>query len=265
MSHDRYAALFAREPRVFVPFLVLGDPDLETSEALVEAAIAGGADALELGIPFSDPIADGPVIQDAAVRARAAGVTPASAFALVAAVRARHPELPVGLLVYANLVVARGRDAFYGRARDAGIDSVLVADVPLGEADPFVASARRHAIAPIFVAPPDARDATVRRIAELGAGYTYILGRAGVTGEGSEPLPPSPELIAAVRRHRAPPPLVGFGVARPEHVTRAVAAGAAGAISGSALVARIARAPDREAKLRVTEEFVRSMKAKPNG
>jgi tryptophan synthase alpha chain len=269
MSSDRYAVTFARERRVFVPFLMLGDPDAATSEALIEAAIAGGADALELGIPFSDPIADGPVIQDAAVRARAAGTTPASAFALVAAVRARHPALPIGLLVYANLVVARGRDAFYGRARDAGVDSVLVADVPLGEAEPFVAAARRHEVAPIFVAPPDASDATAHRIAELGAGYTYVLGRAGVTGEGSEPIPPSPELIAALRRHRAPPALVGFGVARPDHVERAIAAGAAGAISGSALVARIARAPDRAAKLRATEEFVRAMKgaerASPRG
>ncbi|MGZ8348009.1 MAG: tryptophan synthase subunit alpha, partial [Allosphingosinicella sp.] len=130
----RYAQMFDRlRPRgegAFGGFLMLGDPDPKTSLKLLDALVDGGADMIEVGIPFSDPIADGPVIQAAAVRALAAGVTPATCFTILSAFRARHPDIPVGVLTYANLVVARGRDAFYRRCAGAGVDSVLVADVP---------------------------------------------------------------------------------------------------------------------------------------
>lgn len=258
---SRYAHMFASRRGVFVPFLMLGDPDLETSELLCEAALRGGADALELGIPFSDPIADGPVIQAAAVRARLAGATPARCFDLTRRLRARFGDVPLGLLVYANLVVRRGIDAFYTQAQEAGVDSVLVADVPTLEGAPFAAAAKACGIDPIFIVPPDAEPAVLRRVAAMSAGYTYVLGRAGVTGEGTEPEFPPPAVFASLREHGAPPALVGFGISRPEHVRAAVAAGAAGAISGSALVARIARAPDRGAKFAAAEEFVRAMRA----
>ena len=158
----RCAAMFAREPGVFGAFVMLGDPDLATSAAILEQLVAGGADMLELGIPFSDPVADGPVIQAAAERALRAGTTPDDCFALLAAFRALHADTPVGILTYANLVLGGGRDHFYRRAAAAGVDNVLVADVPLFEAAPYAAAARAHGVDPVLIAaantPPERLD-----------------------------------------------------------------------------------------------------------
>ena len=141
---SRYARMFDRlaGEGAFGAFVMLGDPGLAESAAILDVLVEGGADMIEVGIPFSDPVADGPVIQAAGTRALVAGVTPVDCFDLIAGFRTRHPGVPVGILTYANLVVARGRDAFYARAAEAGTDSVLVADVPLLEAEPFAASAR---------------------------------------------------------------------------------------------------------------------------
>src|SRR5215210_2689414 len=237
---SRYAAMFERLGRrgegAFGAFVMLGDPDLETSAAILDSLVEGGADMIELGIPFSDPIADGPVIQAAAGRALARGVTPADCFALLRDFRSRHPEIPVGLLTYANLVLARGRDAFCQAAAAAGVDSLLVADVPLFEAAPFLASARAHRIAPILIAAPNTPPTTLERIAREGEAYVYCVARAGVTGADS----------TLRLDHSA---LVG----------EALDSGAAGAISGSAIVRLIADHPGE-----ATEEvrsFVAAMKS----
>jgi tryptophan synthase alpha chain len=247
---SRYDAMFAalaeRGEGAFGAFVMLGDPDLETSAAILDALVEGGADMLELGIPFSDPVADGPVIQAAAVRALSGGVTPADCFRLLAAFRARHPEVPVGLLTYANLVLARGREAFYAAAAEAGVDSVLVADVPMLESAPFLAAARAHGVAPVLIAAPNTPARTLEAIAKAGEGYTYCVARTGVTG-ADERVKFVPEILAELAAAGAPPPVIGFGIARPEHVAEALAAGAAGVISGSAIVRLIADNPGTEA------------------
>lgn len=237
---SRYAAMFAREPGVFGAFVMLGDPGIEGSAAILDELVAGGADMLEVGIPFSDPIADGPVIQAAAERALRAGTTPDDCFALLAAFRARHPGVPVGILTYANLVLGRGRDAFYARAAGAGVDSVLVADVPLFEAAPYAAAARAHGIDPVMIAAANTSAARLREIAALGGGYTYCVARAGVTGTRESVAFDHEEMLDALRQAGAPPPVFGFGISRPEHVRAAIGAAAAGVISGSAIVERIA-------------------------
>ncbi|HEX8655044.1 MAG TPA: tryptophan synthase subunit alpha [Allosphingosinicella sp.] len=260
---SRYAAMFARLAAdgegAFGAFAMLGDPDLGTSALILDALVEGGADMLEVGIPFSDPIADGPVIQAAADRALAAGVRPADCFRLLAEFRSRHPDLPVGILTYANLVLARGRDAFYRAAAEAGVDSVLVADVPALEAKPFVETARAHGVAPVLIAARNTPSATLRRIAALGQGYTYCLARAGVTGAGEAVTLDHGEMLGALRRNLAPPPVFGFGISKPEHVAAALAAGAAGVISGSAIVA-MAEA-NREDPAPPLRSFVAAMKA----
>lgn len=260
-----FAAAAAAHRGVFVPFVMLGDPDLALSRRILRALVEGGADALELGLPFSNPVADGPVIQAAGVRALGAGVRTRDCWELLRELRAFAPEVPVGLLVYANLVVNHGPDAFYAAAAVAGVDSVLVADVPTLEAEPFVASATRHGIAPVLIAPPNASDERLAVIARLGRGYTYVVTRAGVTG-ADEAMRGGPEsrvrLLARLRALGAPPPLLGFGISRPEHVAQAIAAGAAGAISGSAVVAHIPRlAHDPEALLAELRAFVAAMRA----
>lgn len=251
---SRYAAMFARGEGVFGAFVMLGDPDLETSAAMLDELVAGGADMLELGIPFSDPIADGPVIQAAAERALRQGVTPAQCFGLLGAFRDRHPAVPTGILTYANLVLAKGRDDFYRRAARAGVDSVLVADVPLFEAAPYAAAARAHGLAPVLIAAANTPLDRLREIASLGGGYTYCLARAGVTGTGETVRFDHREMLETLREAGAPPPVFGFGISAPDHVRAALEAGAAGAISGSAIVERVAAGAPLEG-------FVREMKA----
>ena len=256
----RYKDMFARlgNQGAFGAFVMLGDPDLETSAAILDALVEGGADMIEVGIPFSDPIADGPTIQAAADRALSQGVTPADCFALLSAFRQRHPEVPVGVLTYANLVLARGRDSFYAAAARAGVDSVLVADAPLFEAGPFAASAREYGIDPVLIAATNTPRVTLANIAKLGGGYTYCVARAGVTGTETEMKLDHGALFAALAEDGAPPPVLGFGISKPEHVQVALAAGAAGVISGSAIVRIIETEPDPLPKVR---SFVSAMKA----
>jgi tryptophan synthase alpha chain len=236
---SRYLAMFdrlaAQGELAFGAFVMLGDPDLERSARLLDALVEGGADMVEVGIPFSDPVADGPVIQAAAVRALARGVTPADCFALLRAFRKRHADVPVGILTYANLVVARGLDAFYRAAAEAGVDSVLVADVPFLESPRFAEAAAAAGIDPVLIAAPNTPEAVLRGIAGTARGYTYCLARAGVTGADRE-VRFDAGMIARLKALAAPPPVLGFGISRPEHVHLARAAGAAGAISGSAIV-----------------------------
>lgn len=253
----RYGAMFdrlrARGEGAFGAFAMLGDPDLEAGASILDSLVEGGADMIEVGIPFSDPVADGPVIQAAAVRALAAGTRTADCFRLLGEFRSRHPDVPVGILTYANLVVARGREAFYRAAAEAGVDSVLVADVPTIEAGPFLSAARSAGVAPVLIAAPNTPPERLVRIAAEGEGYTYCVARAGVTGADAQ-VRFAGDVIAALVAANAPPPVLGFGISRPEHVRSALEAGAAGVISGSAIVERIAQGEDVRA-------FVAEMKA----
>ena len=257
---DRYARMFGRldNQGAFGAFVMLGDPDLATSAAILGALVEGGADMLEVGIPFSDPVADGPTIQAAAERALRQGVTPAACFELLAAFRRRHPDVPVGILTYANIVLARGRNAFYRACAEAGVDSVLVADAPALEAEPFAAAARAHGIAPVLIAAPNTPRATLRRIAELGGGYTYCVARAGVTGADKEMELHHADLFRSLEEYGGAPPILGFGISTPAHVRAALDAGAAGVISGSAIVKIIGSEPDPLPRLCA---FVAEMKA----
>ncbi|MDR1943990.1 MAG: tryptophan synthase subunit alpha [Synergistaceae bacterium] len=241
----RYERLFAnlreRNEKAFIPFVMLGDPDAAQCEAIIETLTDSGADALELGIPFSDPVADGPVIQAASNRALGAGITPDRCFEIISRVRGKHADIPMGLLTYANVVVGRGAESFYRKAADSGVDSVLVADVPAVEAGYFVRCASASGIDPVFVVPPNASDDKLREIAGLTKGYAYFLGRAGVTGADREMSAPPSRRVEFLSRAGSPPVIVGFGISKPEHVKAAVLSGASGAISGSAVVEIIAR------------------------
>ncbi|MGP9435262.1 tryptophan synthase subunit alpha [Ewingella sp. AOP8-B2-18] len=237
---ERYQQLFKRleskKEGAFVPFVTLGDPGVELSLSIIDTLIEAGADALELGIPFSDPLADGPTIQGANLRAFAAGVTPTQCFGMLQRIREKHPDIPIGLLMYANLVFHNGIDTFYQRCAEVGVDSVLVADVPFEESAPFRAAAMRHGIAPIYICPPNASDDLLREISSHSRGYTYLLSRAGVTGTEKRALLPLNHLVDKLREYNAAPPLQGFGISEPSQVKETLAAGAAGAISGSATV-----------------------------
>lgn len=259
---NAFAELKARKEGAFVPFVTLGDPGPEQSLKIIDTLIAAGADALELGIPFSDPLADGPTIQNATLRAFAAGVTPTQCFEMLAAIRQKHPTIPIGLLMYANLVFSKGIDNFYAECARVGVDSVLVADVPVEESAPFRQAAMRHNVAPIFICPPNADDELLRQIASYGRGYTYLLSRAGVTGAENKAALPLHHLVEKLAEYNAAPALQGFGISFPEQVTAAIDANAAGAISGSAIVKIIERNVDKpEQMLTELHDFVSAMKA----
>ncbi|HDR2751614.1 MULTISPECIES: tryptophan synthase subunit alpha [Enterobacter] len=259
---NAFAQLKARKEGAFVPFVTLGDPGPEQSLKIIDTLVEAGADALELGIPFSDPLADGPTIQNATLRAFAAGVTPTQCFEMLAAIRQKHPTIPIGLLMYANLVFNRGIDEFYAECARVGVDSVLVADVPIEESAPFRQAAMRHNVAPIFICPPNADDELLRQIASYGRGYTYLLSRAGVTGAENKAALPLHHLVEKLAQYNAAPPLQGFGISSPEQVTAAIDAQAAGAISGSAIVKIIEKNVDKpEQMLAELKAFVIAMKA----
>lgn len=262
---SRYAKMFeglnARQQGAFVPFTVIGDPDLEESGAIIQTMADSGADALELGIPFSDPLADGPTIQDAMDRSLGSGVTPQDCLQLVKKFRSANPDIPIGLLVYANLVYAWGIDQFYGDWKDAGVDSVLVADVPVSESAPFCKAAIRNEVDPVLLCPPNIDDHMLEQVATQGRGYTYLLSRAGVTGTNVAASMPVETLLEKLSSSQAPPPLLGFGISQPDHVSSAIAAGARGVIVGSAIVQIIERNSGNSVQLNgELSEFVTKMK-----
>lgn len=256
---SRYAAMFERchaaGEGAFGGFLMLGDPGVEGSLAAADALVAGGVDFLELGIPFSDPVADGPIIQAAAQRALAAGVRTADCLDLISRIRARHPDVPIGILTYANIAIARGFDDFVRDLAAAGADSLLVADIPSVEAAPYADAAKAAGLDWVKIAATNTPKETLRRIADLSSGFTYCVARAGVTGRDTQNFDHRglfDELSAA----GAPPPILGFGISSPLSVAAAVREGAAGAVCGSAIVELLHReGPDALA------DFASAMKA----
>lgn len=265
MTDNRYDAMFEKadgENRgVFIPFLMTGDPDPETSLTAALTLIEAGADGLELGIPFSDPVADGPVIQAAALRALEHGATPSRSLEIIAAIRQRHPAIPIGILTYANAVFQTSLDDYFQTIRAAGVDSVLTADLPVFEAEDYAAAAARHGVCPVFIAPPNARPSDIEEIARFSKGYTYVVARAGVTGCDDRVSLSFEGILGGLRRAGAARPVVGFGISEPHHVAQVIAAGAAGAISGSKTVQLLQEAgivPEQVS--RVLSPFVRAMK-----
>ncbi len=265
----RYQATFAtlkeKKQGAFIPFVTIGDPNAEQSLAVIKSLIDAGADALELGIPFSDPSADGVTIQMAALRALNSGINTDICIDILKQVREYAPQIHIGLLLYGNLVFSRGIDKFYADMNEAGVDSVLIADLPIRESLPFREAALKHNVAPIFIAPPNASDDTLREVASFGRGYTYILSRAGVTGVDN-PVPKKAStastLIETLEEYNAAPPVLGFGISSPEQVKEALNAGAAGAISGSAVVKIIENnLCDNKKMLKDLTDFIDKMKA----
>lgn len=262
---DRYTKLFtnleAKKEGAFIPFVTIGDPNKETSLEIIETLVKSGADALELGVPFSDPLADGPTIQEANIRALNSNVTPDDCFEILSEIRVKYSNIPIGLLLYANLVYANGIEKFYKKCSDAGVDSILIADVPAHESEEFRDIAEKIGISQIFIAPPDANDDTLEQISKLGSGYTYLLSRVGVTGTETKANMPVEEVLFKLKQYNAPKPILGFGISKPEQVSQAIHAGATGAISGSATVKIIQdNLDDKNKMLDKLHSFVVSMK-----
>jgi tryptophan synthase alpha chain len=235
---ETFARLRAEQRTGLVAYVTAGDPDLPRSAEVIRAVDRGGADVIELGVPFSDPLADGPVIQRATERALAAGTTLAKVLDLAASLHA-DVAAPLVLFTYANPMVRMGIPAFARRARAAGIDGVLVLDLPPEEAGEARASFVAEGLDTIFLLSPTTSVERIRRAAELGGGFLYGISRLGVTGARADVADSAESLAARVRAETTRPLALGFGFSRPEHV-RAVGRWADAAVVGSALVQVVA-------------------------
>ena len=259
----RLQKTFARLREDHVPGLVTyitaGDPDLDRTAGILRALDRAGADVLEVGVPFSDPLADGPVIQRATERALAAGTTLSGVLDLMQSIRGEI-SAPVVIFSYANPILRLGAERFADRARDAGVDGVLVLDLPIEEADEFRAMIAARGIDTILLLSPTTTDDRLRRAAALGSGFLYAISRLGVTGARDALAAGAQEMVERIRRVSDLPVALGFGISKPDHV-REVGQWADAAVVGSALVDVIAReGASRDLNTRV-EEYVRWLKS----
>jgi tryptophan synthase alpha chain len=255
---DTFADLRARRQTGLVTYVTAGDPDLGRSGSVLRALDRAGADIIEVGVPFSDPVADGPVIERAADRARAAGGTLASALDVVAGVRAAV-QAPLVLFTYVNPLLAMGERAFAARAAAAGVDGVLVLDLPIEEADAFRGTLASAGMDMIFLLSPTTSAQRIERAAALGRGFLYAISRLGVTGARDTLPEGAPELVARIRAQTRLPVALGFGLSKPEHI-RQVGAWADAAVVGSALVSVVERAAGSPDFVDQIERYVRWLK-----
>jgi tryptophan synthase alpha chain len=235
---------FRKKPGI-VAYLTAGDPDLATTREIALAAIDNGADVIELGVPFSDPLADGPVIQRASERAVAKGTTLRDVLGLAQQLRAARPAAGLVLFSYLNPVVRMGMKTFCARAADAGADGVLLTDMIVEEAGEYLEAMREHKLAPVFLAAPTSPDARLKAIAAVSQGFVYAISRVGITGTQQKVAGDASELVGRLRRFTKLPIAVGFGISNAEHV-RAIGEFADAAVIGSALVGLIEKTPRAE-------------------
>lgn len=253
-----FASLKGRPRPGLVAYVTGGDPDAARSLAVVRAIAEAGADVIEIGVPFSDPIADGPVIQRAAERGLAAGMTLAGVLDMVAEVR-KTIQTPIVLFTYVNPVLRMGTEVFVARAAEVGVDGVLLLDLPIEEAAPMRDALDQRGIDMVFLVSPTTTEARLREAARLGRGFLYAISRLGVTGATATMAGTARPVVERLRAVTSLPIALGFGVSTPAHV-REVCAYADAAVVGSALVQAIADAPAGQ-EAAVAGAFVRSLTA----
>lgn len=236
---------FRKKPGI-VAYLTAGDPDLATTRNIALAAIDNGADVIELGVPFSDPLADGPVIQRASERAVKRGTRLTDVLELAQQLRTARPSAGLVLFSYLNPVMRMGMKTFCSRAAEAGADGVLLTDMIVEEAGEYLEAMRENTLAPIFLAAPTSPDVRLKAIAEVSQGFVYAISRVGITGTQQKIAGDASELVARLRRFTTLPIAVGFGISNAEHV-KAVGEFADAAVIGSALVALIEKSSVTEA------------------
>jgi tryptophan synthase alpha chain len=256
---DTFARLRRERRPGLVTYTTAGDPDLPRSAEILKALDRAGADVLEVGVPFSDPVADGPVIQRATERALAAGGSLRTSLSLVERVR-QDISAPIVIFSYANPLMRMGVETFARRAAAAGVDGVLALDLPIEEAGEFREALASEGLDTIFLLSPTTTDARIRKAAELGSGFLYGISRLGVTGARDQVAAGAEALVRRIRMLTDLPIALGFGISRPEHVAE-VAAYADAAVVGSALVALIAETGDSPRLIDRVEDYVRSLKS----
>jgi tryptophan synthase alpha chain len=255
---ERFALLRARGEKALIPFVTAGDPDLATTEALVSALALAGADVIELGVPFSDPMAEGPTIQRSSERALKSGASLRKVLQLVGKLRARV-DIPIVLMGYANNFLAMGEEEFAAAAASVGIDGLITVDLPPEEGEGLHAALRARGVDPILLAAPTTRPDRLAMLAKRTAGFLYFVSLTGTTGARREISETIEKEVRAVRAVSDIPVCVGFGVSTPEHAAL-IATFADGVVVGSALVDRIERAGSPDAAIEAATAFVAELK-----
>jgi len=250
------AISFSSKPGLVIYFTA-GDPDLATTREMALAAIDNGADVIELGVPFSDPLADGPVIQRASERAVARGTRLTDVLGICKEIRGARREAGIILFSYLNPVLQMGLEAFAKAAKEAGADGVLLTDMIVEEAEEYLKVMHAEGLMPVFLAAPTSPDERLKAIAENSEGFVYAISRVGITGTQTELASDAKGLVERLKKFTTLPIALGFGVSTPEHV-RAVGEFADAAVVGSAIVGLIEKTPAAEAP-RAVGEFVRSL------
>jgi tryptophan synthase alpha chain len=231
-----YKQVFSELDRTaLIPFFVVGDPDFDTSLSIIKTAIDAGADILELGIPFSDPIADGPTIQKADIRAMRSGMTVKKALEFIRKVK-DYKDVPIGLLMYYNLIYQYGTEKFSRDFHKAGVNSVLVADMSIDDADEIIPYAKSAGLDTVFIVTPNTNPERMKVIASKTTGFIYAVSLLGVTGSRNELSGMVEELISRLKKLTDVPVCVGFGISKAEHAAAIAQAGADGVIIGSKIV-----------------------------
>jgi len=248
---------FENKPAL-VAYVTCGDPDLATTRAVVLAAIDAGAAVIELGVPFSDPVADGPVIQRASERALRGGTTLAQVLALAKEVRRAKPQAGLIIFSYLNPILRMGLERFCAAAADAGVDGALLTDLTIEEAGDYLARMRAHKLATVFLVAPTSTDARLKKICSAASGFVYAVSRTGITGARKDVSTDARELVRRVRKFTKLPVALGFGISTSEQF-REVGGWADGVVVGSALVERIEKA-GRDGAAAAVKDFVAELK-----
>ncbi len=256
-----FSELKGQNRTALIPFFVIGDPDFDTSVRIVKTAIDAGADVLELGIAFSDPIADGPTIQKADIRAMRNGITVAKALEFIRKIK-DYRDIPIGLLMYYNLVYQYGIEKFFNDFHKAGVNSVLVADLSIDDADEIIAPATSAGLDTVFMVTPVTDPERVKLIASKTTGFIYTVSVLGVTGSREKLSDTIEGLVGKLKELTSVPVCVGFGISTPEHAATIAQAGADGVIIGSKIVGLIENnLDDRERMLTGISTFLGEVKS----
>lgn len=258
----KFRKLKSMNQKALICYIVAGYPDIKTSEDIITSLINGGADIIEIGIPFSDPIADGSTIQDAIQNSLTSGTTPDMCLELASRIRKTFPDIPLIIMTYSNILFRKGYIQFAQQAKKSGIDGFIIPDIPIEEAKEYLDSVKNIGISTIFLVSPNTSEKRLKIISNICTGFLYVISIYGITGERKGFDEYTIESIKRVKKVIADnlPLAVGFGISNPQHVRYMIDAGADGAIIGSAIIKKIKEIGNKELLLNTLNRFAHEMK-----
>jgi tryptophan synthase alpha chain len=259
---EKFSELAKKGESALICYVVAGYPDTRTSMQVINALVKGGADIIEVGIPFSDPIADGPTIQAASNLALRKGMTPEKALQLVRSIRKQHPSLPLIAMTYSNILVRAGMEKFMAQSKQCGLDGFILPDMPVEEGETYSLTASKLDLATVFLVSPNTPKARLRKLVASTSGFLYVVSVYGITGARNSFQEYTLNTIRAVKQVAGAkvPVAVGFGISRPAQAKSMIAAGAEAVIVGSAIINKISNPSQKKMLMPDLQNFARSMK-----